>query len=381
MRVNTIPTGPAELTPQWLTATLRESRALRTASVTRVQSEALGEGRGFTGRVVRLRLDYDTPEDGAPRSLIVKLPAADPTIRTQLMEFGLYEREIRFYAEIAASGGLPVPRMYGGHVDVDAGTSILLLEDLEQARLGDNVGGCSDEDAYLTVARLARFHAAWWEHPRLMQLEWLAPGDPDASQEACQSQLAPFLEKFGDLLTPRLHTLAPRLAATVAACERRWTAPPRTIVHRDFKLDNLIFGPPESAAPLTIIDWQLCSLGRGTADLAYFAAFCLGPEQRRSMERRMVEAYHATLLGGGVHGYDLAQCWEDYRFATLTALQMVIVAGALLDMSSERGQALMATLIGRIDAILADHNVGDLLPTGEVASRASTGDARPHHAT
>lgn len=369
MPADTIPTEPAELTPHWLTETLRAAGAIRAASVTHVQGEVLGEGRGFTGLVVRLRLGYDTPEDGAPRSLIVKLPSADPRIRAQLMEFGLYEREFRFYVELAASPGLPVPRLYWGHVDAGAGTSILLLEDLDQARPGDNVGGCSDEDVYLAASRLAQFHATWWEHPRLDEFAWLAKGDSDAFQEACQNLLAPFLEGFDAVLTPGLRALAPRLVAAVAACDRRWTAPPRTIVHGDFRLDNLLFGPPESDASLIIIDWQVSFLGRGAADLAYFAAFCLRTEQRRAIERRMVAAYHDALLAGGVCGYSIEQCWDDYRFATLTALLRIITAGAILDLSSERGQTLMGTLVDRIDAILADHNVGDLLPVAAGAGR------------
>lgn len=40
-----------------------------------------------------------------------------------------------------------------------------------------------------------------------------------------------------------------------------------------------------------------------------------------------------------------------------------IAAGALLDFSSERDRALVLVLVDRIDAILADHNAGDLLPT------------------
>jgi hypothetical protein len=76
----------------------------------------------------------------------------------------------------------------------------------------------------------------------------------------------------------------------------------------------------------------------------------------------MIGIYHATLLANGVHGYTLDRCWEDYRFATLTALSRLITAGPLLDFSSERGKALSLAVIDRIDAILADHSAGDLFP-------------------
>jgi hypothetical protein len=72
-----IPTELDELTPEWLTQVLREEGSVRHATVISVEREVLGEGRGFTGRVVRLRLGYDAAEDGAPHSLVAKLPAAD----------------------------------------------------------------------------------------------------------------------------------------------------------------------------------------------------------------------------------------------------------------------------------------------------------------
>ena len=156
-----IPTEPAELTPAWLTAALRQTGALRAASVTSVEPEMLSEGRGFTGRVLRLRLGYDAPEAGAPASLVAKLPTPDPGIRAALNHLGLYEREFRFYTEIAGSPDLPVPRPYYADMDREAGVSILLLEDLARARAGDNVAGCSDEDLCLAVSHLARFQAAW----------------------------------------------------------------------------------------------------------------------------------------------------------------------------------------------------------------------------
>lgn len=335
---------------------------MRHAAVISVECEVLGEGRGFAGRVARLRLGYDTAEDGAPRSLVAKLPVDDASVRAQLNNLGVYAREFGFYSEIAAAPGLPVPRPFYLRFDPVAGTGLLLLEDLDQARPGDNVGGCSDEDVYLTVSRLARFQSAWWEHPRLGDMDWLVPVDPDGFQVTLQTLVPTVLEKFGDDMPERLQVLARRLADSGAWYMRRRAVPPRTIVHGDFRLDNLLFGSPEGDAALTIIDWQVSFIGQGVADAAYFAAFCLHKEQRRAIERRMIGIYHATLLANGVHGYDLDRCWEDYRFATLTALSRLITAGALLDFSSERGKALSLALIDRIDAILDDHSTGALLP-------------------
>jgi hypothetical protein len=363
-----IPTELEELTPAWLTEVLGRMGVIGDAIVTAIDYEMLSQGRGFTGRVARLRLGYDAHPDRAPQSLVAKLPSSDPSIRASLNYLRVYEREFRFYMETAGSQHLPVPRLYYADIDPQAGISVLLLEDLERARVGDNVAGCSDEDVYLAVSHLARFQAAWWESPRLGEMTWPIPLDPDQHQQVSQGLRGPFLEKFGDVLPERLRGLVGRLVDYIPYYRRWLAASPRTIAHGDFRLDNLLFGASSGVAPLTIVDWQVAFLGRGVSDVAYLAAFCLPKEQRRAIERRMVETYHATLVANGVRGYDFEQCWSDYRFTTLGAVERMITAGALLDLSSERGRALTLAVVDRVDAMAADHHVDELLPV-------TTGDA------
>lgn len=357
-----IPAAPEELTPAWLTAALRGSGVIHTASVSTVADEAISAGHGFTGQVLRLRLGYDAAELGAPASLIAKLPAADPVVRTALSDAGLYAHEVDFYEAFAADD-LPVPRAYYAAADPATATSLVLLEDLQRSdgHVGDNLGGCTDAEAMLAVAHLARLQARWWNHPRLADLPWLAPADPDSFQELYARLWDQFLAKFSDYLPPRLRDLGTRAVEQVAAYQRWRASPPCTLAHNDFRLDNLFFGRSGSARPLVVFDWQLAVLGRGVADVAYFAAFCLPAGQRQNIERSLVETYHDGLLTHGVRGYDRDRCWQDYRRGTLGALMRLISAGALLDFSSERGAALSQEIIDRTDTILADHHVGELL--------------------
>src|SRR5205085_3514 len=120
------------------------------------------EGRGFVARVVRYHLYFDGEPQGAPHSLIAKFAPADPDLRATLL--GLLKREVRFYAELAGTAGLRTPRCYYGAVDEASGGSVLLFEDLTALRPGDNLYGCTLEDAVLAVRQIARFHARWWEH-------------------------------------------------------------------------------------------------------------------------------------------------------------------------------------------------------------------------
>ena len=63
--------------------------------------EVIGEGVGVLGQLARVRLQYDKPEAGAPDTLVGKFPAAAQENRDLANLFRFYEREVRFYQQIA----------------------------------------------------------------------------------------------------------------------------------------------------------------------------------------------------------------------------------------------------------------------------------------
>jgi Ecdysteroid kinase-like family len=142
LRVN-IPTHADELTGAWLTDTLRAAGALTQARVTSLDTQLLDHTKGTTGQVARLRLAYDRDEPEAPRSLIAKFSATDPQARALIHGMGFYEREVRFYAQLAGQGRLRTPRCYFSALDEAEDLALLLLEDLATVRNGNWVAGCS----------------------------------------------------------------------------------------------------------------------------------------------------------------------------------------------------------------------------------------------
>jgi hypothetical protein len=106
---------------------------------------------------------------------------------------------IRFSQEVAVVGGLQTLRAYYSAFDHETGASVLLLEDLVRARVGDNFAGCSPEDVACVLRHLATFHATWWEHPRLVQLDWMPVFQDDADR----------IQGLYQLLHPRASGLGP----------------------------------------------------------------------------------------------------------------------------------------------------------------------------
>ena len=76
--------------------------------------------------------------------------------------FRFYEREVRFYEELASSLSIAVPRCYWSAYDQGSGDFVLLLEDLGVLRAADQLAPGSAHDARLVADLLVDLHARWW---------------------------------------------------------------------------------------------------------------------------------------------------------------------------------------------------------------------------
>lgn len=361
-----IPRTMAELTPAWLTAALRERGVIGAqTSVTQAWSESIGAGAGFLGQLARVHLRYDGEAAGAPATLIAKMPTLDPGGRAVCRIFQFYEREIRFYEQIASGvSQLRVPRAYYTAMDIDADDYLILLEDVCDARMGDEVAGCTAEEAERVVRSIAAFHAAWWESPQLDQVDWMpyinAPVHQSAEGSYNQAW-EPFLEMFGEKLTPAMREIASNMRAHVIDLLNSLEAPPRTIVHGDYRLDNVFFCAAGAPQTVATIDWQISSRGRGIFDVAYFLSSCVDPEIRRAEERRLVRLWH-EIATAGHEGYSFYDAWTDYRRAVLYCNVYTVIGIGTLDAANERGMALFNAWLTRRCAAIEDLNAGELMP-------------------
>lgn len=363
-----IPTTFDEITPQWLTDTLRASGDLpATASVASRSVERLGEGVGFVGQIGRLQLAYEGDAAGAPASVIGKLPSPDEGARAIANLYGLYEREVHFYESLGADVGIGTARCYWAAGDKEAGRYALLLEDLgATGRLGDQLGGCSEDDALLAVRELAGMHAAWWLSPRLESFDWMHLGVDlvrAAMTFAYPNTWPVAIDLFGKHMSPEVRAvvegLAPRLMKLMDVIA---ADVPITVIHGDFRLDNMFFRQNGASHRLAVVDWQSPNRGWGAYDLAYFMGGNMPSDRRRACEREMIATYHQLLVDAGIRGYDADQLWLDYRRSMMVYLGIFTVSGATLDLSNERAVELMAAIFQRLSDAIMDLDAIALLP-------------------
>ena len=283
MSGSTVPKNLLEITPTWLTGALHSKDASGRASVTGYSAETIAEGKGFLNQVFRLRLDYDDDPLDLPRTIIVKLPSADPALRMVSDRLGQDRREVMFYREVAANAPLQTPHSYYCGMDSGTGNTILLLEDVNGARQGDSVAGCSLAEARRSMVQLAEFQASWWDSPRLGRLDWMPLKDDETGvyQELYPGSWESLIRKAGNAMPPGLRLLGDRLILEIPTIKAKLAEPPRTIVHGDYRLDNLFFPRNSRPRPLVVFDWEFCARGRGTCDVAAFIGEAFPPQQTK----------------------------------------------------------------------------------------------------
>ncbi|MDE2861176.1 MAG: phosphotransferase [Chloroflexota bacterium] len=351
-----VPRDLHDVSPAWLTDALRAGGALGDASVTAFICEPINEGKGFISQVARLRLDYDDDSIDSPRSVLLKLPSTAPDLQMLADRLGHGRREVHFYKEVAGSGLLNAPLSYHCDVDDSTGCTVLLLEWLIDARQGDSVAGCTREEAYRSIVRMARFHAHWWNSPLLDSLGWMPRKDDEADtyRELYAEAWSLFLALAGDFMPDGIRRIGDRLAEDLPRIKAMLSRPPRTVIHGDFRLDNCFFREEDGSIEPIVFDWEFCARGRGAYDVATFLSEALTPEQRRAEEMDLLQAYHDALLGGGATGYSFEECLRDYRLSMLEVLVFWIVTGGFCDFGGERATEYLRGSLAKFDAAISD---------------------------
>jgi len=331
---------PADVDAGWLTSVLTAGGLLEEgARVVGVEPTPVGTGQ--MADTVRFALAYE-PDGAGPATVVGKFTSGDPRSHATGRIMRAYEVEVRFYAEIAPRVTVRHPRPLFAAVDPEEAWFTLLLEDVVGASQGDELAGCGPATAAAALRQMAGLHGPCWEAPDLAVSPWVnrATPDSDAFTASIVTGVFPgFLERYGDRLEPDhvalLEAFLPRLGG--------WMARPRgpqTVVHADFRLDNMLFTPGDPAP--VVVDYQTVNWGCGAYDLAYFVGGSLEPEVRRAAVDDLLAGYHGALADHGVTGYPLEQLRSDYRRECFGGLMMAVGASMMVK-QTPRGDEMFIT--------------------------------------
>jgi hypothetical protein len=113
-----------------------------------------------------------------PDTLIVKLPSQDEAVRERVA-LG-YKSEHAFYTEVADTLAMPLPYCYYCEIDRNGADFVMLLADLAPAVQGDQLLGCSVDEARLAAQALAGLHGPRWCDPAWLTFTGATMPRPDA---------------------------------------------------------------------------------------------------------------------------------------------------------------------------------------------------------
>src|SRR5579871_54934 len=333
------------ITPDWLTAVLRQSGVLRQGTVTDVESEQIN---AFNSATSRLFVQYSadaTPE--APTRLILKRNIATDRGSEDGAD------EVQFYTLVSTlpdHPGIIVP-CYAAVYDEASGDSYLLLRDLsathrppltreQQIGLVENVPSAADLAA--VVEALARLHAYWWEHP-LLETDRFIIGYWSRTRDRFEQYLQRrttswkrLMAQEGGWFPDELRALYERVLARLPQhweryLEPRFRARQRlTLIHGDAYFANFLCPKPPASGPTYILDWQSPEFEIGGYDLANLCAPFWTPEQRHEDQREVatLRRSHAALQAHGVNDYAWDDLVTDYQTGLIFWLLMPVQDGA-----------------------------------------------------
>jgi aminoglycoside/choline kinase family phosphotransferase len=315
------------------------------ARVVEVQAAPIGTGQ--MSRCLRLGLIWE-PAGAGPQTVVAKAASASPRRRQVARSARTYELEVGFYRDLAPMLSVSAPQCHYAVYRANPPEYCLVLADVMSQAPGNDLAGCSAQEVARALEQLARLHAET-SSMALHELPWLAPStgpEYDGRVRRLVSACGPrFLARYGPRLDDEALELIRRFLASPPL---HGASGPVTVLHGDFRADNLLFGD----TGVTVVDWQTVSIGPALSDVSYFLGVSLPVSTRRDTEKELLEHYRCHL---SQHGLPLSwdECWDGYRRYCHSGLVRATTAGTLVA-ETEQDLRTFATLAARCASQIRD---------------------------
>ncbi|WP_260759137.1 ecdysteroid 22-kinase family protein [Mycobacterium sp. SMC-4] len=345
-----------DLSSEWLTAVIGEG-AVTGYTVDRI-------GTGQMSQCYRVGLHYADGETG-PAAVVLKIAAPDGSSRQTGASMGLYEREVRFYTDIAPRVHGAVAHCYHAAYDPDSGAFDLVLSDAAPAVAGDEIRGATPEQARLALQQVGNIHRRLLGDDTLEGAAWINRESP-VTQDLVAALYAGFIDRYRDRISDEHRAVCERFVEVFDEYMDTQSSSdaPRGLVHGDFRLDNMLFGTAGAEQPLTVLDWQTVTWGPAFSDVAYFLGCALPVAHRREQYDELLGVYHEAL--GPDSGVTIDDVRDGVRRQSFFGVLMSIVSPMLVE-RTERGDEMFMAMIERHCQHVLDTDALSILPEPTVS--------------
>ncbi|MCB9390141.1 MAG: TIGR03857 family LLM class F420-dependent oxidoreductase [Acidimicrobiia bacterium] len=355
-----------DITAEWTTRALVAGGAIgEDQTIEHVTVTQIGTGQmGVCARVEFARPDAPASPDGpvgarGPGSVVVKFASPSPMVRSFMGPTG-YLGEVGFYRDLAGQVAIRMPRASVCQYDGDDSSFTLVLDDLAPAVPGDQLEGITLDEAHIAIEELVRLHGPRWNDPTLRDEPALAPlTEGEAMIQTVYTMAVPgFLTRFGPVLDRHGREVCELL---MTGTERWLERGPsvKTLVHGDYRPDNLLFDRTGSPTTISAVDWQGVRSSAGQIDIAFLFGTALDPDIFERNEDALLRRWFDGIQRFGVV-YDWDACTADYRWASIGALQTTIF-GAAFSEPTARGEQMFTRMITGQMRLIARLNAIELL--------------------
>ena len=236
------------------------------------------------------------------------------------------DREYRVMAALAGTG-VPVPRVYALCDDPAViGSSFFVMDHVQGRVFADpSMPASTPAERTAVYAAMARTLAQIHQ----VDVQAVGLGDYGKPQRYLSRQIERWTRQYRASQTETLVAMEQLIEWLPAHLPPGLDEEPGTLVHGDFRIDNLIFHPTEPRV-LAVIDWELSTLGHPLVDLAYhLMAWRVTPDEFRGLvghdwqalgipdERAHLATYYAG--GGRAPGpaWDYVLAFNMFRMAAI----------------------------------------------------------------
>lgn len=292
--IERVPKNVGDINTQWVSR-LPGGRDIRSIGVTRI-----GEDYGFAAATHRV----DIASDGAAAPLAVKLCDSVTAVAEQ-----------HVYEQVLTRTSVPRPRFVAAAVDGDRG---VVVYEFVAGIQGDVLAGVGERSLKGLIDALGDLHAKWWT---------VAPesGLPDIARrlrrDLGDEQVELCIDRYGDELGDPARSLIRSLPENLSAIVAELLEHPRTVVHGDAHLDNVLI--QDGGTPV-LLDWSAACVAPAGVDLARCYVECLTHQQRKRLWPMLVERYRRAIDRQGVTDYTRAELERGIHLALLAFVPGVV---------------------------------------------------------
>lgn len=359
MRIEqTLPGRIADISLDWLREATNGHAAFTDDPVRSFRSRPIASGIGQMGEFALIDVELAS---GATRRLFAKWQTPVDSMNEVARTYRMYEREVRFYQQLARRIPVRTPDVYFAHYDHDSHRVGLLMEAFDGWRSPDQIAGASRREVELAVDQLVSVTASLWNSD--LEFDWLPTHRTDYMRGAgndYRACTAEFLKRFESELPANGSSLVRTIGDGYDDLSAHLAEGNRVLTHYDYRVENMFFSP--DGGEVAVVDWQLVMWMRPGWDFAYLLCTNVTVENRRAWFEALADRYFEGLRRAGVSDYSRREFEHDVRVGLCGLTTIALIGGANADSSNSRSMGLFAAISARAFSAIDDLQAVSDLP-------------------